>query len=104
MRFLLSYSRASRLLGAAEGYHHVLTKKVACEPLEDSDKLLPIDALGIVMITHGEEFPHDSDFGGFQSQRVMRNTTELFLCPQEHRWSSLAVHTAKLQLCKKRML
>ncbi|KAH6904428.1 hypothetical protein BKA70DRAFT_1109250, partial [Coprinopsis sp. MPI-PUGE-AT-0042] len=54
---------ANWLLGAAEGYHHVLTKKVVCEPLEDSDKLLPIDALGIVMITHGEEFPHDSDFG-----------------------------------------
>jgi len=54
---------AQKLLLAAEAYHHALSKKSLCEALSDSDKLLPIDALGIVMIMHGDEFPEDSAFG-----------------------------------------
>ncbi|TFK27306.1 ras-domain-containing protein, partial [Coprinopsis marcescibilis] len=54
---------ATKLHTAAEAYHHILSKKQFNEALGDSDKLLPIDALGIVMIVHGEQFPDDSDFG-----------------------------------------
>lgn len=53
-----------RLLMASENYHHALSKKKDCVALEDSEKLLPIDTLGVVMIVHGEEFGDDSAFGG----------------------------------------
>lgn len=42
-----------------------MSKKSLNEALSDSDKLLPIDALGIVMMVHGEDFPEDSDFGEY---------------------------------------
>jgi hypothetical protein len=31
----------------------------------ETDKLLPIDTLGLVMINHGEQFGPDSSFGKF---------------------------------------
>jgi hypothetical protein len=40
-----------------------LSKKKKIEALEDAEKLLPIDTLGVVMITHGEEFSENSAFG-----------------------------------------
>ncbi|KAF8908799.1 hypothetical protein CPB85DRAFT_767226 [Mucidula mucida] len=52
---------AQRLLAASQQYHHVLSKKKA---LDESDKLLPVDTLGVIMIIHGEEFGEDSAFGG----------------------------------------
>lgn len=52
-----------RLYDACEAYHHALSKKVHSEAVGDADKFLPIDALGIVMISHGEQFPEDSMFG-----------------------------------------
>ncbi|KZT05055.1 BAR-domain-containing protein [Laetiporus sulphureus 93-53] len=52
-----------RLHVASEDYYHFLSKKKECEALDESDKLLAIDALGIVMIRHGEEFGEDSAFG-----------------------------------------
>ena len=52
-----------RLHVASEDYHHILSKKKECEALDETEKLLPIDALGIVMIRHGEEFGDDSAFG-----------------------------------------
>ncbi|KAF9074886.1 hypothetical protein BDP27DRAFT_1316132 [Rhodocollybia butyracea] len=52
-----------RLLLASKGYHHSLTKKKDNLALEDPEKLLPLDTLGIVMITHGDEFGSDSEFG-----------------------------------------
>ena len=54
-----------RLLAASEGYHHILSKKKASDSLTETDKLLPIDTLGLVMISHGEEFAPDSSFGEF---------------------------------------
>jgi hypothetical protein len=48
---------------ASEAYHHVLIKKKDSEVLDAAEKLLPIDALGMVMILHGDEFPKDSAFG-----------------------------------------
>lgn len=53
----------NRLLLASESYYHVLSKKKDNEALDDAEKLLPIDALGIVMIVHGEEFGDESTFG-----------------------------------------
>jgi ABC-type tungstate transport system permease subunit len=50
---------------ASEGYHHILSKKKASDSLTETDKLLPIDTLGLVMISHGEEFGPDSSFGEF---------------------------------------
>lgn len=52
-----------RLHIASEDYHHILGKKKECEALDETEKLLPIDALGVVMIRHGEEFGDDSAFG-----------------------------------------
>ena len=52
-----------RLHVASHDYHHALAKKKISEAVETDDKLLPIDALGVVMIQHGEEFGEDSAFG-----------------------------------------
>ena len=55
-----------RLLLASEGYYHILSKKKASDSLmQTTEKLLPIDTLGLVMISHGEEFGQDSAFGAF---------------------------------------
>ncbi|KAF5327946.1 hypothetical protein D9758_016777 [Tetrapyrgos nigripes] len=54
---------AERLLLASSLYHHALQKKKECIALPEPEKLLPIDSLGIVMITHGEEFGPQSNFG-----------------------------------------
>jgi hypothetical protein len=54
-----------RLLVASEGYHHILSKKKASDSLTETEKLMPIDTLGLVMISHGEEFGPDSSFGEF---------------------------------------
>ena len=52
------------LLAASTAYHRVLAKKRDCTSfLDDPAECLPVDALGMVMITHGEEFPEDSAFG-----------------------------------------
>ena len=50
---------------ASEGYYHILSKKKASDSLTEKEKLLPIDTLGLVMISHGEEFGPDSSFGSF---------------------------------------
>ena len=55
----------ARLLMASEAYHHTLSKKKVSDSLAETDKLLPIDTLGLVMINHGEEFGRDSSFGKF---------------------------------------
>lgn len=52
-----------RMFLASKGYHHSLSKKKDNQALENPEKLLPIDTFGIVMITHGEEFGSDSEFG-----------------------------------------
>lgn len=61
--FLIIDTLWNRLLVASEAYQHVLSKKKKIESLEDVEKLLPIDTLGVVMITHGEEFSDNSAFG-----------------------------------------
>jgi hypothetical protein len=53
------------LVVASEGYHYILTKKKASDSLTETDKFLPIDILGMVMINRGEEFGGDSSFGMF---------------------------------------
>ena len=45
-----------RLDLASDEYRHYLLKKKLSEAAEGDDKLLAIDALGVVMIKHGEEF------------------------------------------------
>jgi hypothetical protein len=52
-----------RLQAAAEDYHHVLSKKKESTAAQEAEKLMPLEALGIVMISHGEEFGDDSAFG-----------------------------------------
>ena len=37
------------------------------EALDEAEKLLPIDALGVVMIVHGEEHGDDSVFGTYST-------------------------------------
>ncbi|KAJ7512973.1 hypothetical protein B0H11DRAFT_1948248 [Mycena galericulata] len=54
---------AQRLFMASEAYRKHLAKKKDNEALDDAEKLLPVDTLGIVMIIHGEEFGQDSPFG-----------------------------------------
>ncbi|KAG1750385.1 uncharacterized protein EDB91DRAFT_1107120 [Suillus paluster] len=52
-----------RLQAASEDYHHVLSKKKESTVAQEMDKLMPLDTLGIVMISHGDEFGDDSAFG-----------------------------------------
>ncbi|KAG2137476.1 BAR-domain-containing protein [Suillus clintonianus] len=52
-----------KLQAAAEDYQHVLSKKKESTVAQETEKLMPLDALGIVMISHGEEFGDDSAFG-----------------------------------------
>ncbi|TFY73363.1 hypothetical protein EWM64_g10650 [Hericium alpestre] len=52
-----------RLHLAAEQFHRNLSKKKHTEALEDPEKFLPRDVMGVVMLTHGEEFGEDSAFG-----------------------------------------
>ncbi|KAJ7250534.1 hypothetical protein B0H12DRAFT_664538 [Mycena haematopus] len=54
---------AQRLFLASETFHRNLAKRKDNGALDDAEKLMPIDALGIVMIIHGEEFGEDSPFG-----------------------------------------
>ncbi|KAH0834161.1 hypothetical protein J3R83DRAFT_11467 [Lanmaoa asiatica] len=60
----LNATRASvRLQAASEDYHHVLSKKKESLSSGEAEKLMPLDSLGIVMVTHGEEYGDDSAFG-----------------------------------------
>ncbi|KAG1773382.1 hypothetical protein EV702DRAFT_1130755 [Suillus placidus] len=52
-----------KLQAAAEDYQHVLSKKKESTVAQETEKLMPLDALGVVMISHGEEFGDDSAFG-----------------------------------------
>ncbi|KAF8555166.1 BAR-domain-containing protein [Imleria badia] len=52
-----------RLQAASEDYHHVLSKKKESPSSGEAEKLMPLDALGIVMVTHGEDYGDDSAFG-----------------------------------------
>ncbi|KAJ7064664.1 hypothetical protein C8F01DRAFT_1127609 [Mycena amicta] len=54
---------AHRLFLASEAYHRALSKRKENAALDDSEKLLPVETLGIVMVIHGEEFAQDSPFG-----------------------------------------
>lgn len=53
----------SKIQDASEAYHHSLAKKKQFDGLDNSGKLLPLDALGLVMIVRGEEFGESSAFG-----------------------------------------
>ncbi|EGO02912.1 hypothetical protein SERLA73DRAFT_165839 [Serpula lacrymans var. lacrymans S7.3] len=52
-----------RMQTVSEVYHRALSKKKESAAAHETEKLMPIDALGIVMITHGEEFGEDSEYG-----------------------------------------
>ncbi|KAG6839857.1 hypothetical protein H0H93_004987, partial [Arthromyces matolae] len=54
--------RLLRLLAASEAYQHTLAKKKRTETFDDSEKLMTIDRLGIVMVIHGEDFGNESVF------------------------------------------
>lgn len=47
-----------------------MSKKKLNEALDEAEKLLPIDALGVVMIVHGEEYAGDSVFGASSAYEV----------------------------------
>ncbi|KAF9236976.1 hypothetical protein BU15DRAFT_76343 [Melanogaster broomeanus] len=52
-----------QLQAASEAYYHVLSKKKESPASGEAEELMSLDALGIVMVTHGEEFGGDSAFG-----------------------------------------
>ncbi|PIL26285.1 transporter [Ganoderma sinense ZZ0214-1] len=52
-----------RLDVASDDYRHYLLKKKPSEVTGTEDKMLAVDALGAVMIKHGEEFGEDSAYG-----------------------------------------
>ncbi|KAJ3574032.1 hypothetical protein NP233_g2039 [Leucocoprinus birnbaumii] len=54
----------SKIQYASEAYHHSLSKKKQYDGIDSNEKLLSLDALGLVMIVHGEEFSESSVFGG----------------------------------------
>ena len=57
-----NFSRC-RLDIASDDYRHYLLKKKVSEVTGSEDKVLALDALGVVMIKHGEEFGEDSAYG-----------------------------------------
>ena len=59
----MSFLPWCRLDIASDDYRHYLLKKKLSEAAENEEKLLAIDALGVVMIKHGEEFGEDSAYG-----------------------------------------
>jgi len=63
--FLLLAFLSTRLILASEQYHHALSKRKQSNVLEEAEKMLPVDSLGVVMIIHGKEFREDSVFGVF---------------------------------------
>ncbi|KAI0742424.1 hypothetical protein C8Q80DRAFT_906683 [Daedaleopsis nitida] len=48
---------------ASDDFRHYLMKKKISEVVENEEKLMTVDALGVVMIKHGEEFGDDSAYG-----------------------------------------
>ncbi len=64
-RVLNTYS-SDRLHVTSEAYKDAISKKKDCEVLPN-DKLLPLDAFGVIMIQHGEEFGDESAFGTYTS-------------------------------------
>ena len=52
-----------RLRIVAEEYHASIFRKKFSEALTEPEKVMPVEALGLVMISHGEEFGEDSAFG-----------------------------------------
>lgn len=52
-----------RLQMASEAYHRSLSKKKQYEFVDKSEKLVSLDALGVVMIADGEKFGENSTFG-----------------------------------------
>jgi hypothetical protein len=50
-----------------------VAKKKRSDALDEAEKLLPVDALGTVMLTHGEQFGDDRAFGAYlSSPRISR--------------------------------
>ena len=94
-----------RLYFATETYQKYLSKKKLNEALDEAEKLLPIDALGVVMIVHGEEYPDESVFGVswkcYYSMLCFTYYITSFLL-KAIRSSNLVGLTAKSQRCKKR--
>jgi len=68
-----------RLQAAAEDYHHLLSKKKESTVTQETEKLMPLDALGVVMISHGEEFGDDSAFGTLTL--LSDSAFPLLICP-----------------------
>ena len=81
---------------ASEGYHHALSKKKASDSLSESEKLLPVDILGVVMINHGEEFGEDSSFGKLFRANPQRITV---LRAEIRRKCARETRTCTLQSC-----
>ncbi|EJD43005.1 BAR-domain-containing protein [Auricularia subglabra TFB-10046 SS5] len=52
-----------RLHSASTAYHAYLLKKKQSDALAEPAKVFPVEALGLVMINHGEEFGDESAFG-----------------------------------------
>ncbi|EKM76576.1 hypothetical protein AGABI1DRAFT_115685 [Agaricus bisporus var. burnettii JB137-S8] len=52
-----------KLQMASEAYHRSLSKKKQYEFVDKSEKLVSLDALGVVMIADGEKFGENSTFG-----------------------------------------
>jgi hypothetical protein len=52
-----------RLTIASRDYHYSLVRKKESLAAGETEKLLPLDAQGITMIRHGEEFGDESAYG-----------------------------------------
>lgn len=52
-----------RLTIAAEDYHAYVSRKIHSEALPGETKMMHTEALGVVMIAHGEELGDESPLG-----------------------------------------
>lgn len=67
-----------RLHRACTEYHGYIQKKKEYTSVEEGVKMLPIDALGAVMMSHGEEFGDDSAFGNVTSASCVAHTYRFY--------------------------
>lgn len=72
-RLLLLYSLLKslvhRLHSVSTLYHRNISKKKTSDAVDDEGKMLPRDALGVVMIVHGEQL-EGSLYGEIRSQAI----------------------------------
>lgn len=73
-----------RLSFVSDAYIKALNKKKDLDPDATKDKALPIEALGLAMISHGDEFGESSVYGQFVSGVATHDWLHRLMLPCGH--------------------